>query len=262
MRSVTNEEAHRLAREKGVSRPLYAIVRVLVTPFMRLYFRMHIAGAEHIPGEGAAIVAPNPGGSAPSAPAPPGHPRITRLYLCASWPRPSWSTRATAGCWYASAPSRCAAASRTPTLSRPRSRCCVRVACWRCSPRARACATPRVSARRGAAPARIALEAGAPLVPCAITGTDELFFGPFLKPRRVQVAFSEPIPVHHLTSTPEVAGELVEESLWPQVEGEYRRLRARPTLVAGALAALGRGRGAAGSPPPALTGFRGVRDRD
>ena len=59
----------------------------------------------------------------------------------------------------------------------------------------------------------------------------------------MQVAFSEPIPVHHLTSTPEVAGELVEESLWPQVEGEYRRLRARPTLIAAGLAALGVGGG-------------------
>jgi 1-acyl-sn-glycerol-3-phosphate acyltransferase len=40
-----------------------------------------------------------------------------------------------------------------------------------------------------------------------------------------------------------VAGELVEESLWPQVEGEYRRLRARPTLIAAGLAALGVGGG-------------------
>ena len=56
---VTNEEANRLAREKGVSRPLYASVRTLIVPFMRTYFRMHIAGAEHIPAEGPAIVAPN-----------------------------------------------------------------------------------------------------------------------------------------------------------------------------------------------------------
>ena len=34
---MTNEEAHRLAREKGVSRPLYAAVRATVTPFMRLW---------------------------------------------------------------------------------------------------------------------------------------------------------------------------------------------------------------------------------
>jgi 1-acyl-sn-glycerol-3-phosphate acyltransferase len=95
--------------------------------------------------------------------------------------------------------------------------------------------------RRGAG--RIALEAGAPLVPCAISGTEKLFLGPFPKPRRVQVAFAEPIAVGHLASTPDTAAELVEGALWPQVEDEYRRLLSRPTLIAAALAALGVGGG-------------------
>src|ERR687898_77181 len=95
--------------------------------------------------------------------------------------------------------------------------------------------------KRGAG--RLALETGAPVVPCAITGTEKLFLGPIPKPRRVQVAFSEPIPVHHLASTPEAAAGVVESTLWPEVEGEFRRLRARPTLIAAALAALGIGGG-------------------
>ncbi|MEA2274466.1 MAG: 1-acyl-sn-glycerol-3-phosphate acyltransferase, partial [Solirubrobacteraceae bacterium] len=56
---MTNEEAHRLAREKGVSRPLYAIVKAIVLPFMRVYFRLRIVDAERIPSEGAVIIAPN-----------------------------------------------------------------------------------------------------------------------------------------------------------------------------------------------------------
>ena len=56
---MTNEEAHRLAREKGVSRVLYALIRGIVVPFMRLWFRLRIDGAEHIPKDGAAIVVPN-----------------------------------------------------------------------------------------------------------------------------------------------------------------------------------------------------------
>ena len=56
---MTNEEAHRLAREKGVSRPLYAVVRALAVAFMRVWFRLRISGAEHIPARGPAIVAPN-----------------------------------------------------------------------------------------------------------------------------------------------------------------------------------------------------------
>ena len=95
--------------------------------------------------------------------------------------------------------------------------------------------------RRGAA--RLALETGAPLVPAAITGTDRLFIGPLPKPKRVQVAFAEPIPVHELEPTPEAAASLLDDQLWPEVEGEYRRLRARPTLIAAGLAALGIGGG-------------------
>ena len=34
---MTNDEAHRLAREKGVSRPLYALVRAVVKPALRTY---------------------------------------------------------------------------------------------------------------------------------------------------------------------------------------------------------------------------------
>ena len=57
----------------------------------------------------------------------------------------------------------------------------------------------------------------------------------------MQVAFSEPIHVSEIAATAEGAAELVDEMLWPEVEGEYRRLRARPTLVAAGLAALGIG---------------------
>jgi len=57
------------------------------------------------------------------------------------------------------------------------------------------------------------------------------------------VAFAEPIAASELAATPEAAGELVEGMLWPEVEGELRRLRARPGLVAAGLAALGVGGG-------------------
>jgi hypothetical protein len=57
------------------------------------------------------------------------------------------------------------------------------------------------------------------------------------------VAFAEPIPVSELVSSPEAAGELVEGLLWPTVESEFRRLKAREGLVAGGIAALGVGGG-------------------
>ena len=91
--------------------------------------------------------------------------------------------------------------------------------------------------RRGAA--RLALETESPLVPAAITGTEHLFAGPFPKPKRVQVAFAEPIPVHGIVATPEAAGQLLSEQLWPEVSAEFTRLRARPGVIVAGLAALG-----------------------
>jgi 1-acyl-sn-glycerol-3-phosphate acyltransferase len=238
VRAVTFEEAHGLAREKGVSRPLYAVVRAVVVPFMRLYFRMHISGAEHIPAEGAAIVAPN-------------HKSFYDSFFLAACTRRHLRFMA-----------------KSELIEARYDRLLVRLGAFpvrRGQSDAEALETARVilsqggllalfpegtrirdpeelgSPKRGAG--RIALEAGAPLIPCAITGTEKLFAGPFPKPRRVQVALAEPIPVDRLAATPDGAGELIEDKLWPQVEGEYRRLRARPTLIAAALAALGVGGG-------------------
>jgi 1-acyl-sn-glycerol-3-phosphate acyltransferase len=238
LRGVTNEEAHRLARENGVSRPLYALVRAIVAPFLRFWFRMHVSGAEHIPKSGPAIVAPN-------------HKSFWDSFFIAVCTRRHVRYMA-----------------KTELIEARYGRLLVRLGAFpvrRGRSDADALETARVilehegllalfpegtrvrdpeelgHPRRGAG--RLALESGAPLIPTAITGTDQLFLGPFPKPRRVQVAFAEPIAAHELASTPEAAGLLVEEKLWPEVEGEYRRLRARPTLIAAGLAALGVGSG-------------------
>jgi 1-acyl-sn-glycerol-3-phosphate acyltransferase len=233
---VTNEEAHRLAREKGVSRPLYAVVRALAVAFMRVWFRLGIAGADHIPREGAAIVVPN-------------HKSFWDSFFVGAATRRHVRYM-----------------GKTELFQGPWGRLLVRLGAFpvrRGESDADALETARTilrqggllalfpegtrirdpeqlgSPRRGAG--RLALESGAPLVPAAITGSDRLFLGPIPKPKRVQVAFAEPIPAAHLPPTPEAAGELVERQVWPRVEGEFRRLRARPGLIALALAALGAG---------------------
>ena len=63
----------------------------------------------------------------------------------------------------------------------------------------------------------------------------------------VQVSFGEPIPVADLKATPEDAGRLIDETVWPVITEDYRRLRARPGLIAGGLAALGVGYAVSGS---------------
>jgi 1-acyl-sn-glycerol-3-phosphate acyltransferase len=231
---VTNEEAHQLAREKGVSRPLYAIVKAIVAPFMRVYFRLRIVDAQRIPREGAVIIAPN-------------HKSFWDSFFVGVATKRHVRFM-----------------GKSELFEHRTARLLVRLGAFpvrRGQSDADALETARIileqdgllalfpegtrirdpgelgHPHRGAG--RLALETGSPLVPAAITGTEQLFLGPFPKPRRVQVAFSEPIPVAELASTPEAAGELVESTLWPEVEHEFRRLRSRPGAIAAGLAALG-----------------------
>jgi 1-acyl-sn-glycerol-3-phosphate acyltransferase len=95
--------------------------------------------------------------------------------------------------------------------------------------------------KRGAG--RLALESGAPLVPAAISGSEDLFAGGVPKPKRVQVSIAEPIPVDEIEASPEAAGELMQGIVWPQIEGQFRRLRTRQGLIAAGVAALGVGGG-------------------
>jgi 1-acyl-sn-glycerol-3-phosphate acyltransferase len=235
---VTNEEAHRLAREKGVSKPLYALVRGVVTPLFRLYFRMRVSGREHVPADGAAIVAPN-------------HKSFWDSFFLGIGTKRHLRFMA-----------------KTELIEARYGPLLVRLGAFpvrRGEADEDALETARTVLRQGGLLAlfpegtrirdpdelghpkrgagRLALESGAPLVPAAVSGTEDLFAGPVPKPKKVQVAFAEPIPVSELTSSPEAAGDLVEELLWPKVEGEFRRLKARQGLVAGGLAALGVGGG-------------------
>jgi 1-acyl-sn-glycerol-3-phosphate acyltransferase len=237
---VTNEAAHRLARERGVSRPLYAVVRFFLAPFLRVWYRLGIAGEEHIPATGAAIIAPN-------------HKSLYDSFFIALATRRQLRFM-----------------GKSELFEGPFGRLLVRLGAFpvrRGMADEEALETARAilrqggllslfpegtrvrdpdtlgSPRRGAG--RLAIEAQAPLVPCAISGTEKLFLGPFPRPGRVQVAFTPAIAPAELEATPEAAAELIEGQVWPEVEREWRRLRARPGLIAAALAALGLGGGLA-----------------
>lgn len=237
---MTNEAAHRLARESGVSRPLYAVVRAILTPLLRGYFRMRVSGAEHIPASGAAIVVPN-------------HKSFWDSFFVALCTRRHLRFMAKSELIEGRFGRLLVRLGAFPVRRGESDEDALRTAreilrqgeLLALFPEGTRVRDPETlgAPRRGAA--RLALEAGAPLVPAALTGTDHLFAGPFPKPKRVQVAFAEPIPVEELPATPETASELIEERVWPQVEGEYRRLRARPGLIAAGLAALGLGIGGA-----------------
>ncbi|WP_249010155.1 1-acyl-sn-glycerol-3-phosphate acyltransferase [Conexibacter sp. DBS9H8] len=50
---------HARAREQGVNRLVYRIVRLVLVPFFAVYFRLDRVGRDHIPRTGAAIIASN-----------------------------------------------------------------------------------------------------------------------------------------------------------------------------------------------------------
>src|SRR5579884_411047 len=56
---MNQQVLHRRARERGVNLLVYLIVRGLLQPFFHIYFRMVRIGREHIPAEGPVIVAAN-----------------------------------------------------------------------------------------------------------------------------------------------------------------------------------------------------------
>ena len=234
--ALTNEQAHKLARTRGVSPVRYAIVRALLWPFLHLWFRLGIAGAENIPAEGAAIVTPN-------------HKSFWDSFFIALATkrhlRFMGKSELFEGPWgkllvqLGAFPVRRGESDQDALeTAREVLRQGGLLALFPEGTRVRdpeALGEPR----RGAT--RMALETGAALVPTAISGTDHMWLGPIPKPKRVQVAFSAPIGVGELKATPEAAQQVLDEQLWPEVETQFGRLRSRPGLIAAGAAALGLG---------------------
>ena len=237
---MTNEEAHELAREHGVSRWRYTLVRGTFVPFMRFWWGLRIKDAERIPAEGPAILTPN-------------HKSFFDSFFLAAATRRHLRFM-----------------GKSELFEGRLGKLFVRLGAFpvrRGESDAEALETARVILEQGGllslfpegtrirdpeglgvpkrGAVRLALESGAPLVPAAITGTEKLFFHGVPRPTTVRLSFGEPIPVEDLPATPEVAGELLTDELWPEIEGQFGRLRAHPGLVAAGLAAVGIGAGVA-----------------
>ncbi len=147
-----------------------------------------------------------------------------------SWPSRSSSTSAgRPGCSTRSAPSRCAAARPTRRQWRP-------PACWSSaarwcssSPRARASARAR-SASPSAASAAWRFETGAPVVPIAVTGSENTRRGWKVRPAKVKIRLGRPLTFPRVESpSPRLASE-VTARIWPCVELQWEWLGGLPPL--------------------------------
>lgn len=223
---MTYEQTHVYAREKGVSRPLYAAIRMIVVPFMRIYFRLRITGSEHIPRAGAAIIAPNHKSFFDS------------FFICAASRRhmrfmaKSELLEGSKG-WLllrlgAFPVRRGGADEEALETAREILR---QGGLLQLFPEGTRIPNPTELGKPHRGAARLALETGATIIPTAITGSDRLFFGPFPKPKQVRVSFGAPITITGPQATIEAAAQLTDE-LWPEIEREFHLLRSRKGVIA------------------------------
>jgi 1-acyl-sn-glycerol-3-phosphate acyltransferase len=230
---LTHAEAHRIARERGISPWLYRLFKLIFVPLLRIAFGLRVTGVEHVPATGPAVIVPNHKSfwdaffvAVPISrrvhfmgKAELFHGWRGRLFLAlGGFPVKRGESDAEAIETARAILARGDVLALFPEGTRV--------------PDPDALGTPK----RGAA--RLAIEAGAPLVPAAITGTERRRFH---LPRQVQIAFGEPVAVTGLSPTPEAAGELIDEAVWPEITEAYRGLRSRPGLIAAGVAAVGLG---------------------
>jgi 1-acyl-sn-glycerol-3-phosphate acyltransferase len=230
---LSHQEAHRLARAKGSNPVLYSLVRLVLVPLTKVVFGLTATGTENIPRTGPVVIAPN-------------HKSFWDPFFIAAVVRRRLHFMGKAELFTGWRGRLFVALGGFPVL--------------RGESDAEAIETSRAILERGdvlalfpegtrvpdperlglprRGAARIAIETGAVIIPTAITGTEKRRRH---LPRRVRITFGDPVPVTDLSPTPEHAGLLLDQTLWPTISEEYDRLRARPGLVAAGLAALGIG---------------------
>lgn len=233
MGELANEEAHRIARERGHLPWVWTVLRLTLFPVLRVVLGMRVIGADNVPRTGAAVIAPN-------------HKSYWDPFvLGAALPRPACGMGKAEV--FQGLPGKFLLATGGFPVRRGESDEEALITARTVLARGDLLAVfPEGTLHRDGATlgqpkrgaARLAIEGGAPVIPVAMVGLDKRRFH---LPRRVQVSFGEPIPVADLAASPDHAAALTETMVWPRLEEEYHRLRARPGLIAAGLAAVGLG---------------------
>jgi 1-acyl-sn-glycerol-3-phosphate acyltransferase len=233
-----HERVHRRARERGVDGRLYALVRSLLAPLLRLWFRVRISGTEHIPAQGAAIIAPNHKSFLDAFfVAIATHRHVRYMAKTELFKGPLGWLFARLGAFPVRRGEADAEAMRTARLILEQGGLLV------IFPEGTRVEDPHALGSPHHGAGRLALQTRAPIVPAAIAGTQKLWLGPIPKPRRVQLSFLPAIEPQQLAGRPDAVSELIDRELWPAVQREYGRQLARPGLILAVLGAIGLGAG-------------------
>jgi len=228
---MTNAEANRIAREEGVSGPLYYVVKYTAALIFRILCGFTAAGKKNVPKTGPVVIVPNHKsfwdpffvaivlrrpvhfmGKAEHFEGP-----MAGIFLrLGAFPVRRGESDSEALDTARAILARGDALALFPEGTRVRDE-------------------GLGSPKRGAA--RLAIEAGAPLVPATITGTEKRRWP---LPRRVRIVFGEPVSVEGLEATPEDAATAI-GTVWPQITEEYANWQNRVGVIAAGAAVVGLG---------------------
>src|SRR5436305_4997895 len=232
---MDNEALHRRAREKGVNRLVLLIVRIVLSAFFRIYLRMERIGRENIPADGPVILAAN-------------HRSFFDPFVIGTMTRRtvyyvakqelfgysrvlSWLLNAL-GAFPVARGNSDQETIETAKVILARGEI---VLMFPEGTRTRPGSLGR--AKRGVG--RLALETGAPVVPIAIIGTEDIRNGWRIRPRKVRLRAGRALHFPKVqNASPALAGA-VTDRIWPMVMLQWEWLGGMPPIRRAAIIGAG-----------------------
>jgi 1-acyl-sn-glycerol-3-phosphate acyltransferase len=221
---MDRESLHRRARERGANPVVYWLVRAVLQPLFHLYFRLSRTGREHVPAEGPVIFAAN-------------HRSFLDPFVIGTLLRrpmyyvakrelfegnrlQGWLLNALGAFPVDRGKSDADMIETAKAILARRDSVLIFPEGTRVRP------GPLGQAKRGVG--RLALEAGVPVVPVAVIGTEDVRKKWLIRPRKVRIRCGRPITFPHVEQSSPRLAQAVTDRIWPCVELQWEWLGGAP----------------------------------